>query len=475
METAKGSCKRVSRRIRLIRLEEIASSRRLDPKFDFGGERIKTDVRSDEKPMNRDGRTYQRAPYQLLEPLTRNAPPTGETHGWTAPTSAEGSEGSRTQAPGLNRQEDAVNELVKPSDRSDRDGSRHQGDLTPKLEFGGEMIETEVRKDEKWENGEGRTYQRPPNQLLEPLTRNTPPTGKTDGWRATTSAESSDGSTTQGPGLKRQEDTVNGSASASVPSDRGRSRHQGDFTPNFEFGGEIIKTDVRADENQTDRDGHTSQRVQNQLLDPLTRNVPPTGEMNDLRGQFCGQNGYLRCNDLETCKDSCKRTIKGGKGQPKANGTEDLPSQSKRTATRATALTAATDKLQRSQVTKIPRHNAARRDSPHTAMHSTVATSGPWPYLIYIFARPSAHLLGGTSNPSDHSAIKTDNPPTASTTNLTATKADTATCTLPLTKHGWHCHMREFCNGLKHHTLSGCIIPFVFFVIGMQTYTILFY
>ena len=97
-------------------------------------------------------------------------PPKGKTHGWTAPTSAEGSEGSRTQAPRLNWQEDTVNKLVKPSDRSDQDGSHHQGDSTPKLEFGGEMIEIEVRKDKKWENGEGHTYQRPPNQLLEPLT-----------------------------------------------------------------------------------------------------------------------------------------------------------------------------------------------------------------------------------------------------------------------------------------------------------------
>ena len=90
-----------------------------------------------------------------------------------------------------------------------------------------------------------------------------PTTGKMDGWRAPTSAESSDGSTTQGPGLKRQKDTVNGSANASVPSDRKESRHQGDFTPNFKFGGEIIKMEVRVDEKQTDRDGHTSQRVQN--------------------------------------------------------------------------------------------------------------------------------------------------------------------------------------------------------------------
>jgi len=45
---------------------------------------------------------------------------------------------------------------------------------------------------------------------------------------------------------------------------------------------------------------------------------------------------------------------------------------------------------------------------------------------IYI-AHPSAHPLGGTNKPSDHSVIKMDNPPSASITNLTATKADTAT------------------------------------------------
>jgi len=31
-----------------------------------------------------------------------------------------------------------------------------------------------------------------------------------------------------------------------------------------------------------------------------------------------------------------------------------------------------------------------------------------------------------------------------------------------LPKHGRHCHTHKFCNGLKHHTLSGCIIPFLF-------------
>ena len=67
-----------------------------------------------------------------------------------APTSAvEGSEGSTTQAPGLKRQEDAVNELEKPSDRSDRSRSCHQGNSTPKLEFGGEVIETDIRSNEE--------------------------------------------------------------------------------------------------------------------------------------------------------------------------------------------------------------------------------------------------------------------------------------------------------------------------------------
>ena len=135
------------------------------------------------------------------------------------------------------------------------------------------------------------------------------------------STESSDGSTTQGPGLKWQEDTVNGSASTSVLSDWRELCHQGSFTPNFEFGGEIIKTKVRADKKRTDRDRHTSQRVQNRPLDLLTWNVPPTGEMDNLRGPTCSQNGYLCNNDLETCK----RTIKGGKGQLNTNGIKDLP------------------------------------------------------------------------------------------------------------------------------------------------------
>ena len=82
--------------------------------------------------------------------------------------------------------------------------------------------------------------------------------------------EDADGPTTRGPAWKLQGDTVNGSANTSVASDQGRSRHQGDFTPKFEFGGKIVKTDVRADGKWTDRDGHTSQRGQNQPLDLLT-------------------------------------------------------------------------------------------------------------------------------------------------------------------------------------------------------------
>ena len=74
----------------------------------------------------------------------------------------------------------------------------------------------------------------------------------------TSAVEDADGPTTRGPAWKHHRDTVNRSASASIPSDQGRSCHQGDFTPTLKFGGEIIKTDVRADKNQMDRDGHTS-------------------------------------------------------------------------------------------------------------------------------------------------------------------------------------------------------------------------
>ena len=72
----------------------------------------------------------------------------------------------------------------------------------------------------------------------------------------------------------------------------------------------ILPQILSLEENQTDRDGHTSQRLQNRPLDPLTQDVPPTGQTDDLRGPTCSQNGYSHCNDLETCKDSCKRTIK---------------------------------------------------------------------------------------------------------------------------------------------------------------------
>jgi len=95
------------------------------------------------------------------------------------------------------------------------------------------------------------------------------------------------------------------------------------------------------------------------MTDPPTRIVPPTGQTDNLEGPTCAQSGDPRCNDLETCKDSCKRTIKGGKGQLKQTELRTYLAQLKWTTTRAVVLTAATDKLQWSQVTKIPRHNAA--------------------------------------------------------------------------------------------------------------------
>jgi len=56
----------------------------------------------------------------------------------------ESSDGLTAQVPGWKHQEEAVNGSVKPSDSSNRSRSRHQGDLTPKLEFGGKTIKMDV-------------------------------------------------------------------------------------------------------------------------------------------------------------------------------------------------------------------------------------------------------------------------------------------------------------------------------------------
>jgi len=84
------------------------------------------------------------------------------------------------------------------------------------------------------------------------------------------STEGSDGPTTQAPVLRQQGEPVNKSENTSVPSDCARSCHQGDLTPKLEFGGKGIKTEVRGDEKRTNRDRHTSQRVQNRPLNPPT-------------------------------------------------------------------------------------------------------------------------------------------------------------------------------------------------------------
>ena len=78
--------------------------------------------------------------------------------GLRVPTSAMGNpDGPTTRAPAWRRRKEAVKESVKPSVTSNRRGLCYQSDLTPKFKFGGKRIKTEVRKDEKWENGEGHT------------------------------------------------------------------------------------------------------------------------------------------------------------------------------------------------------------------------------------------------------------------------------------------------------------------------------
>jgi len=174
------------------------------------------------------------------------------------------------------------------------------------------------------------------------------------GLRAPTSAvESSDGLTAQVPGWKRQEDTVNGSVNASDPSDRSRSCRQGDLTPKLEFGGETIKTDVRSDEKRTNGDGHTYERVPSQPLDPLTRNVPSTGETDDLEGPACRRGGDPHGKDLETCKHGRQRTIKEGKGQLNANGIGSLPWSVETDDDKSCNVDRSKIKAQRSQVTQV--------------------------------------------------------------------------------------------------------------------------
>jgi len=392
---------------------------------------MEADVRSDTKRTNGKGLTYQRVPSQPLNALTRNVPTTGKTAGWRATTSTKGPDGLTARVPGLKWQEDAVNELVKPSITSDRDRLHQQGDSTPISESGGETIKTEVRKDEKWMDNEGRTYQRAPYQLLKPLTRNAPATGKKADLRAPMSTESSDGPTTQAPVLRRQGEPVNGSANPSVPSDRARLRHQGDLTPKLEFGGEGIKTDVRSDEKRTNGNGLTYQRVRNRPLDPPTRIAPPTGQTDDLEGPTCAQSGDPRHNDLETCKDSCKRTIKRRKRSAKANGIKDSPCPVEMDSNKSCSLDysisnakAATESCDPS-LTASAQHSTKGLTAHCNAFDRRDLWSTVTPNILCV--QPPAHSLEEVESPSDHSAIKTDKPPSTSITNLTATKADTAT------------------------------------------------
>ena len=288
-------------------------------------------------------------------------------------TALEVSDGLTTRAPAWKQQGDTVNGSVNASDPSDRRRLRHQGNLTPKLEFGGKEIETEVRSDEKRMNRDRLTYQRVPNCPLDALTRNAFPTGE--------------------------------------------------FPPKIEFRGKTAKTEVRADGNQTDGDGRTSQRPQNQPLDPLTRNVPPTGEMDDLRGPTCSQNGYSCNNDLETCKNGDKRTVKEGKGQPNANGIRDSPCAVETDSNKSCNIgysnaKAATESCDSALMANAQRGTTTKgltavcNTSDCCDLRSTTA-----PNKIYYFP---GHSFGETDDLCDYNAIKTDDPPTKTNAHATA-------------------------------------------------------
>jgi len=243
------------------------------------------------------------------------------------------------------------------------------------------------------------------------------------GLRVPTSAvESSDGLTARVPGWKRQEEAVNGSVKPSDPSDRSRSRHQGDLTPKLKFAGEMIKTDVRSDEKRRDGDRHTYQRAQSQLLDPPTRNVPPIGKMDDLEGPAWRRGGDPHGNDLETCKNGCQRTIKEGKGQLNANGNESLPSSVETDDDKSCNMDRS--KIRAPTESGDPSHMSDTRDTSTRGLTAPCNASGHRDFQstatsnkIYFF--PS-HSFGETDDPHDHNAVKTDDLPTTSTTNMRA-------------------------------------------------------
>ena len=238
------------------------------------------------------------------------------------------------------------------------------------------------------------------------------------GMRAPTSTmESSDGLNTQAPVLKWQGDAVNESAKPSITSNQDRSRHQGNLTPKFEFGGETIRMEVRKDERQTNSDGLTYQRVPSQPLEPLTRNTPPTGKTDNLEGPACRRGRYTHRNDLGTCQNGRQRAVKEEKGQLDTKGIKDLPSPVK------------TDDDKRCNIARSPKAATESCDPSHmvNAHGLSVLYNVPGCGNLRSMAVSNkindypAHPFGKSDSPHDYNAIKTDNPPTPSTTNAHAT------------------------------------------------------
>ena len=87
----------------------------MTPKFKFGDERFKVDIRSNEEWINEEGITYQRALTQLLDAPTQNMPPKDKVDGWRWKLSIKSSGEPTTQASGLKWQGDTENKLVNPS------------------------------------------------------------------------------------------------------------------------------------------------------------------------------------------------------------------------------------------------------------------------------------------------------------------------------------------------------------------------
>jgi len=238
--------------------------------------------------------------------------------------------------------------------------------------------------------------------------------------------------------------------------------------------------DVRSDEKWTNGNGLTYQRVRNRPLDPPTRITPPTGQTDDLEGPTCTQGGDLRCNELETCENGCKKNYKRRKRSAKANGIKDSPCPVETDSNKSCSVDYSNAKAATESCDPSLTASAQCSTKGLTVHCNAFDRCDLWSTVTpnILCVRPPAHSLEEVENPSDHSAIKTDNLPSTSITNLTLPKRTPQPTRTPLLTKARMAlpHTRVLQQTQASHIeWVHYTICFFFYILGMQTYTIPFY